>query len=60
MAKFTRFDPRNKKQDRNKKRSLNRDLRLREEGKSKKNPKSLLELQAEENYETEELEPSYQ
>lgn len=34
MAKFSRFDPRNKNRDRNKVRSLNKDIRIRaEEGK---------------------------
>lgn len=37
MAKFSRFDPRNKKQNRNKMRSLDRDIRIHEE---KKSPKS--------------------
>lgn len=31
MAKFSRFDPRNKKKDRNKKRSLYKDIRIHEE-----------------------------
>lgn len=31
MAKFTRFDPRNKKQNRNKIRSLEKDFRIHEE-----------------------------
>ncbi len=31
MAKFKRFDPRNKKKDRNKSRSINKDLRIREQ-----------------------------
>ena len=31
MAKFGRFDPRNKNRDRNKYRSLNKDIRIREE-----------------------------
>jgi hypothetical protein len=30
MAKFGRYDPRNKKKDRNKKHSLNKDNRIRE------------------------------
>lgn len=57
MAKFSRFDPRNKKQNRNKKRSLERDIRIREEGKSKKPLKSFMDMQEEESYETEDLEP---
>ena len=36
MAKFGRFDPRNKKRNRHKHQSLNRDHRIREEKKSKK------------------------
>jgi hypothetical protein len=31
MAKYSRFDPRNKNRDRNKYRSLNKDIRIREE-----------------------------
>lgn len=31
MAKYSRFDPRNKNRDRNKQRSLNRDIRIRQE-----------------------------
>lgn len=31
MAKFSRFDPRNKNRDRNKIRSLNKDIRIRAE-----------------------------
>lgn len=33
MAKYTRFDPRNKKKDRNKYNSLQRDIRIRYEEK---------------------------
>lgn len=36
MAKFSRFDPRNKKKNRNKLRSLDKDLRIHAERKSKK------------------------
>ena len=36
MAKFGRFDPRNKKRDRHKYQSLNRDVRIKEQQKSKK------------------------
>jgi hypothetical protein len=36
MAKFSRFDPRNKKQNRNKMRSLDRDIRIHEEKKSQR------------------------
>ena len=35
MAKFTRFDPRNKKNGRNKNRSIDRDHRIHDERKSK-------------------------
>lgn len=31
MAKYGRYDPRNKKKDRNKSRSINKDIRIREE-----------------------------
>lgn len=31
MAKYSRYDPRNKKKDRNKSRSINKDHRIREE-----------------------------
>lgn len=31
MAKFSRFDPRNKKKDRNKNRSLYKDIKIHEE-----------------------------
>lgn len=33
MAKYSRFDPRNKKKARNKQRSLEKDIRIRKEGK---------------------------
>ena len=36
MAKFSRFDPRNKKRSRHKYQSLNRDIRIKEKQKSKK------------------------
>ena len=36
MAKYTRFDPRNKKKDRNKLRSIERDIRIHEEDKKQK------------------------
>lgn len=36
MAKFSRFDPRNKKKNRNKIRSLDKDIRMHEERKSRK------------------------
>lgn len=36
MAKFGRYDPRNKKRDRHKYQSLNRDVRIREQRKGKK------------------------
>ena len=36
MAKFGRFDPRNKKRDRHKYQSLNRDHRIKESRKGKK------------------------
>lgn len=44
MAKYSRFDPRNKKNTRNKQRSLNRDLRIKEEKKSRSG-KQLLDLE---------------
>lgn len=34
MAKYTRYDPRNKKKDRNKQRSLHKDIRIHEETKN--------------------------
>ncbi|MBV22749.1 MAG: hypothetical protein CMA53_01430 [Euryarchaeota archaeon] len=41
MAKFGRYDPRNKKRDRNKNQSQNKDIRIREvEEKSRFNSKS--------------------
>ena len=36
MAKFSRFDPRNKKRSRHKHQSLNRDIRIKNQEKSKK------------------------
>ena len=36
MAKFGRFDPRNKKQDRNKQKSLYKDIRMHENDKGRK------------------------
>lgn len=36
MAKFSRFDPRNKKRGRHKTQSLNRDFRIKEQKKSAK------------------------
>jgi len=36
MAKFSRHDPRNKKQNRNKQRSIEKDLRIHEERKAEK------------------------
>jgi hypothetical protein len=36
MAKFGRYDPRNKKRDRHKYQSLHRDIRIKEQRKSKK------------------------
>jgi hypothetical protein len=44
MAKYSRFDPKNKKRDRNKSRSLNKDLRIREEGKNVITKKELMEF----------------
>jgi len=35
MAKYSRFDPRNKKSGRNKQRSIERDLRIHEEEKQR-------------------------
>jgi hypothetical protein len=55
MAKYSRFDPKNKKRDRNKSRSLNKDLRIREEGKNVITKKELMEY-AEVEIEREELE----
>jgi len=31
MAKYSRYDPRNKKKDRNKSRSMNKDIRIRDQ-----------------------------
>ena len=38
MAKFGRYDPRNKKKDRNKRHSQNKDIRIREVPEEKKYP----------------------
>jgi hypothetical protein len=38
MAKFTRFDPRNKKRGRHKHQSLHKDLRIKNSHKSEKSP----------------------
>lgn len=40
MAKYSRFDPRNKKNARNKQRSLDRDIRLKEERKTRNGKKN--------------------
>ena len=50
MAKFDRFDPRNKKKDRNKKNSLNKDVRIREEESRSANQMLLREIVGEDDY----------
>jgi hypothetical protein len=42
MAKYGRYDPRNKKNDRNKNRSLNRDIRIKESEKDIRKKKTVL------------------
>ena len=42
MAKYGRYDPRNKKNDRNKNRSLNRDIRIKESEKDVRKKKTIL------------------
>jgi hypothetical protein len=42
MAKYGRYDPRNKKNDRNKNRSLNRDIRIKESEKDVRKKKTVL------------------
>jgi hypothetical protein len=50
MAKFDRYDPRNKKKDRNKKNSLNKDVRIREEESRSANQMLLREIVGEDDY----------
>lgn len=50
MAKFDRYDPRNKKKDRNKKNSLNKDVRIREEESRTANQMLLREIVGEDDY----------
>jgi hypothetical protein len=50
MAKFDRYDPRNKKKDRNKKNSLNKDVRIREEERRAANQMLLREIVGEDDY----------
>ena len=50
MAKFDRYDPRNKKKDRNKKNSLNKDVRIREEDRRGANQMLLREIVGEDDY----------
>ena len=50
MAKFDRYDPRNKKKDRNKKNSLNKDVRIREEERRSANQMLLREIVGEDDY----------
>lgn len=50
MAKFDRYDPRNKKKDRNKKNSLNKDVRIREEDSRGANQMLLREIVGEDDY----------
>lgn len=50
MAKFDRYDPRNKKKDRNKKNSLNKDVRIREEDSRSANQMLLREIVGEDDY----------
>ena len=50
MAKFDRYDPRNKKKDRNKKNSLNKDVRIHEEENRTANQMLLREIVGEDDY----------
>ena len=50
MAKFGRYDPRNKKKDRNKRQSLNKDNRIRETEQFDSPPIMLREVQFEDEY----------
>jgi hypothetical protein len=50
MAKFGRYDPRNKKKDRNKKHSLNKDNRIRETEQLERSQVLLREVQFEDDY----------
>lgn len=50
MAKFGRYDPRNKKKDRNKKHSLNKDSRIRETEQFERSQVLLREVQFEDDY----------
>jgi len=50
MAKFGRYDPRNKKKDRNKRQSLNKDNRIRETEQFERSQVLLREVQFEDDY----------
>jgi hypothetical protein len=50
MAKFGRYDPRNKKKDRNKRQSLNKDNRIRETEQFDRSQVLLREVQFEDDY----------
>jgi len=50
MAKFQRYDPRNKKKDRNKKQSLNKDTKIRETDQFDRQQILLREIQLEDDY----------
>lgn len=50
MAKFGRYDPRNKKKDRNKRQSLNKDNRIRETEQFERSQVLLREVQFEDEY----------
>lgn len=50
MAKFQRYDPRNKKKDRNKKQSLNKENKIRETDQLDRQQILLREIQLEDDY----------
>jgi len=57
MAKYSRFDSRNKKRGKHKSESIEKDLRIREVSSNINNRKMLNEVMYDDEYDYEELEP---
>jgi hypothetical protein len=64
MAKFGRYDPRNKKQGRNKERSIYKDIRIKNVVEERENPKNWIKgiawttnSETEEDYEDDQFDP---
>ena len=57
MAKYSRFDSRNKKRGKHKSESIEKDLRIREVSSNTNNRKMLNEVMYDDEYDYEELEP---